>query len=95
MLICKRFMGVDGCWCALWSSKPVRGVSSFLGGFDSHILPPKLAAYCLVDAALPRGTIWCAIEKYVLVIGHILYYTGKLGEKNGYDRQERIHFPYR
>jgi len=29
------------------SSKPVRGVSSLLGGFDSHILPPysKIKAY--------------------------------------------------
>jgi hypothetical protein len=34
-------MGVDGCWCALWSSKPVFGVGSLIGGFDSHILPPN------------------------------------------------------
>ena len=34
-------MGVDGCWCALWSSKPVIAVRSRLGGFDSHILPPE------------------------------------------------------
>ena len=34
-------MGVDGCWCAPWSSKPVMGVRSLLGGFDSHIFPPK------------------------------------------------------
>ncbi len=34
-------MGVDEFWCALWSSKPAWGVKSFLGGFDSHILPPK------------------------------------------------------
>jgi hypothetical protein len=33
-------MGVDGCWCAPWSSKPVIVVNSCLGGFDSHILPP-------------------------------------------------------
>ena len=33
-------MGVDGCWCAPWSSKPVMGVRSLLGGFDSHIFPP-------------------------------------------------------
>ena len=33
-------MGVDGCWCAPWSSKPVIGVKSLLGGFDSHIFPP-------------------------------------------------------
>ena len=33
-------MGVDGCWCAPWSSKPVMGVNSLLGGFDSHIFPP-------------------------------------------------------
>ena len=32
--------GVDGCWCAPWSSKPVMGVRSLLGGFDSHIFPP-------------------------------------------------------
>ena len=34
------YMGVDGCWCALWSSKPVIAVRNCLGGFDSHILPP-------------------------------------------------------
>lgn len=34
-------MGVDGCWCALWSSKPVWVVKSCLGGFDSHILSPN------------------------------------------------------
>ena len=34
------YTGVDGCWCALWSSKPVFGVDSLMGGFDSHILPP-------------------------------------------------------
>lgn len=34
------YLGVDGCWCALWSSKPVFGVGSLMGGFDSHILPP-------------------------------------------------------
>ena len=34
-------MGVDGCWCAPWSSKPVIAVRSRLGGFDSHILPPE------------------------------------------------------
>ncbi len=33
-------VGVDGCWCALRSSKPVMGVRSLLGGFDSHIFPP-------------------------------------------------------
>ncbi len=33
-------MGVEESWWALWSSKPARGVRSFLGGFDSHILPP-------------------------------------------------------
>ena len=32
--------GVDGCWCTPWSSKPVIGVNSFLGGFDSHARPP-------------------------------------------------------
>ena len=55
MLIWKRFMGVDGCWCALWSSKPVRGVSSLLGGFDSHILPPLDLLVCggrLLSAAI-------------------------------------------
>lgn len=35
--------GIDGCWCALWSSKPVQGVKSLLGGFDSHIFPPFLS----------------------------------------------------
>jgi len=27
-------------WWAAWSSKPVRGVRNFPGGFDSHVLPP-------------------------------------------------------
>ena len=40
-------MGVDGCWCAPWSSKPVRVVSSCLGGFDSHILPPTISGLLL------------------------------------------------
>lgn len=35
-------MGVDGRWCARWSSKPVEAVNSCFGGFDSHIFPPKL-----------------------------------------------------
>ena len=34
-------MGVDGCWCAPRSSKPVRGVKSLSGEFDSHMLPPE------------------------------------------------------
>jgi len=34
-------LGVDGCWCAPWSSKPVSAVKSRLGGFDSHIFPPN------------------------------------------------------
>lgn len=34
-------MGADGCWCAPRSSKPLRGVQSFSGGFDSHMFPPK------------------------------------------------------
>jgi len=38
--ICYIFLGVDGSWWALWSSKPARGVRSVLGEFDSHILPP-------------------------------------------------------
>jgi hypothetical protein len=42
MLYCLsvQIEGVDGYWCALWSSKPVRGVSSLLGRFDSYVLPP-------------------------------------------------------
>jgi len=33
-------MGVVDRWCGLWSSTPVWGVQSFLGGFDSYVLPP-------------------------------------------------------
>ena len=33
-------MGVDGCWCAPRSSKPLQVVRSCPGGFDSHILSP-------------------------------------------------------
>ena len=36
--------GVDGCWCTPRSSKPVIGVNSFLGGFDSHVRPPHFSA---------------------------------------------------
>lgn len=36
-----RHLGADGCWCALWSSKPVIVVSSCIGGFNSHTFPPK------------------------------------------------------
>src|SRR6056297_1887468 len=32
--------GIDECWCASWSSKPVWGINSVPGGFDSHIFPP-------------------------------------------------------
>ena len=46
----KPLMGVDGCWCAPWSSKPVRAVKSRLGGFDSHILPPKIMRPIFSDA---------------------------------------------
>ena len=31
---------VEGFWCALRSSKPLWGVRSFPGEFDSHMLPP-------------------------------------------------------
>src|SRR5689334_14315775 len=31
--------GVDGCWCAFRSSKPVRRPKA-LGGFDSYTFPP-------------------------------------------------------
>ena len=34
-------MGVDGCWCAPRSSKPVRGVKSLSGEFDPHMLLPE------------------------------------------------------
>ena len=34
-------MEADGCWCALRSSKPLWGVRSFPGEFDSHMLPPS------------------------------------------------------
>ena len=38
--ILDKHLGADGCWCALWSSKPVIEVSSCLGGFNSHTCPP-------------------------------------------------------
>lgn len=40
-VILVKHLGVDGCWCALWSSKPVIAVSSCIGGFNSHTFPPK------------------------------------------------------
>lgn len=51
--------GVDGCWCTPRSSKPVIGVSSFLGGFDSHARPPiflphKIIRFCGVPFYLNR-----------------------------------------
>lgn len=45
------FMGVDGCWCARWSSKPVEVVNSCFGGFDSHIFPPISAKSRQTQAA--------------------------------------------
>ncbi len=46
IIVAKKYMylGVDESWWALWSSKPARGVKSFLGEFDSHILPPQVTA---------------------------------------------------
>ena len=38
--------GVDGCWCAPRSSKPVRGARNLPGGFDSHIFPPRTSCVC-------------------------------------------------
>ena len=38
--ILDKHLGADGCWCALWSSKPVIAVSSCIGGFNSHTFPP-------------------------------------------------------
>lgn len=35
-----------GDWCASWSSKPVWGVKSVPGGFDSHMPSPKKAVLC-------------------------------------------------
>ena len=39
--ILDKHLGADGCWCALWSSKPVIAVSSCIGGFNSHTFPPN------------------------------------------------------
>ena len=44
IMFLQGYMGVYGCWCAPWSSKPVSMVKSCLGGFDSHIFPPKIKA---------------------------------------------------
>ena len=42
--ILDKHLGADGCWCALWSSKPVIAVSSCIGGFNSHTFPPDKKA---------------------------------------------------
>ena len=51
--------GVDGCWCTPWSSKPVIGVNSFLGGFDSHARPP-----CEIPAERSAGIFLFFIMHY-------------------------------
>ena len=66
-------MGVDESWWALWSSKPVRGVRSFLGEFDSHILPPYKIRATEALFYLNNSTKTCPI----VYIYHIVkYYDG-------------------
>ena len=42
MLARSNFWKHDRRWWAAWSSKPVWGVRSLPGGFDSHVLPPLI-----------------------------------------------------
>lgn len=44
-----------GDWCASWSSKPVWGVKSVLGGFDSHMPSPKKNILMTAAACDPAG----------------------------------------
>ena len=41
-----------GNWCAPWSSKPVLGVRSVLGGFDSHTRSPKIIYFYIKRACI-------------------------------------------
>jgi len=58
-------MGVDGCWCAPWSSKLMRVVNSCLGGFDSHMLPPKIMRPWTAPGAL-CDKIGCIIGEFIV-----------------------------
>ena len=49
LLPTRLLVGVDGAWWLPWSSKPVRPDFVWLGGFDSHTLPPG----------------WLALDSYV------------------------------
>ena len=59
--------GVDGFWCSLWSSKPVWGVRSFLGRFDSYTFPP-IKLLCLTNTDLtPISTVFAGLF-YILEV---------------------------
>lgn len=65
--IIKIKMGVDRCWCASWSSKPVIAVNSRLGGFDSHILPPESDRSLFIrDRFLNRKKVTAMNHQYQL-----------------------------
>ena len=57
-------MGVDGCWCAPRSSKPLQVVRSCPGGFDSHILSPTgtgaAALLRFLCISTPQSNLWFA-----------------------------------
>jgi len=68
-------------WCASWSSKPVWGVKSVLGGFDSHMPSPEnspdIRVYRHPPAAAGGDAIIDIINKQTL-----LWIT--MGRKNGF-----------
>ena len=52
LLPTRLLVGVDGAWWLPWSSKPVRPDFVWLGGFDSHTLPP---GWPLLDSIVSRS----------------------------------------
>ena len=47
-----------GNWCVPWSSKPVLGVRSVLGGFDSHTRSPKIISIYIQNAPKNFGAFF-------------------------------------
>jgi hypothetical protein len=66
-------MEADGFWCAPRSSKPLRGVSSLPGEFDSHMSPPPKRAVderiaSMISRIASYDTIICdnELEAFIL-----------------------------
>ena len=63
-----------GNWCVPWSSKPVLGVRSVLGGFDSHTRSPKII-YFYIKGIVPKplnDNSTALIQSLILITSHNL-----------------------